>query len=141
MTSPVFFDTNVLIDVIARREPFYEDSAAVWTLAERGAITGLVSVLSFTNTFYIVRRLADLETARKALHLLSGTFTQVGCDASIIQRAINTGLSDFEDAVQFESALSAEADCLLTRNIRHFPTSTDCPVLTPAEFLAANSFE
>ena len=80
MTSPVFFDTNVLIDVIARREPFYEDSAAVWTLAERGAITGLVSVLSFTNTFYIVRRLADLETARKALHLLSGTFTQVGCD-------------------------------------------------------------
>ncbi|MFN6025178.1 MAG: PIN domain-containing protein, partial [Planctomyces sp.] len=59
----VFFDTHVLIDVLALRQPFYEDSAELWTLSERRTITGLVSVLTFTNTFYIVRRLTDLKTA------------------------------------------------------------------------------
>ena len=57
----VFFDTNILIDVLANRQPFYENSATLWTLSERRTITGLVSVLTFTNTFYIVRHTCALE--------------------------------------------------------------------------------
>lgn len=137
----VFIDTNVLIDVLADREPFYDDSAAIWTLAEQQSVTGQISVLSFTNIFYIVRRLTDLRTARRALGLLRDAFTPVACDASTIQLAIDAKFRDFEDAVQYQSAVQVNADCLVTRNQDHFPASGECPILTPAEFLAAYSFE
>ena len=137
----VFFDTNILIDVLANRQPFYEDSAALWTLSERRTITGLVSVLTFTNTFYIVRRLTDLKTARRALTLIRDSFTPVACDGEIINQAISSRFGDFEDAVQYMSATQIGADCLVSRNVSHFPGSGGCPVLTPAEFLAAHSFE
>ncbi len=137
----VFFDTNILIDVLANRQPFCEDSAALWTLSERRTITGLVSVLTFTNTFYIVRRLTDLKTARRALTLIRDAFAPVACDGDIINQAIASQFGDFEDAVQYMSATQIGADCLVSRNVNHFPGSGGCPVLTPAEFLAAHSFE
>ncbi|MFM8729099.1 MAG: type II toxin-antitoxin system VapC family toxin, partial [Planctomycetaceae bacterium] len=133
--------TNILIDVLANRQPFYEDSAALWTLSERRTITGLVSVLTFTNTFYIVRRLRDLKTARGALTLIRDAFTPVSCDGDIINQAIASRFGDFEDAVQYMSAIQIGADCLVSRNVSHFPGSGGCPVLTPAEFLAAHLFE
>lgn len=136
----VFFDTNILFDVLACRQPFYDDSAALWTLAERRTITGLVSVLTFTNTFYIVRRLTDLKTARRALLLIRDAFTPVACDGEMISLAIASRFDDFEDAVQYLSATQAGADCLVSRNVSHFPGSGSCPVLTPAEFLAVHSF-
>ncbi len=136
----VFFDTNILIDVLANRQPFYENSATLWTLSERRTITGLVSVLTFTNTFYIVRRLKDLKTARRALTLIRDAFTPVACDGEIINQALASRFGDFEDAVQYLSATHIGADCLVSRNVSHFPGSSDCPVLTPAEFLAAHSF-
>ena len=133
----VFIDTNVLIDVIAERKPFYADSAAIWTLAEKGQITGLVSAISFTNIYYVVRRLEDAKKARRALQLLRDTFQAAACDQQIINQAIEAKLKDFEDAVQYVSTVRAGADCLVSRNPGHFPTAQDCPVLTPAEFLAA----
>jgi predicted nucleic acid-binding protein len=136
----VSFDTNILLDVLAKRKPFYADSAAVWTLAEQGRIEGLVSAVSFTNVFYIVRKLADVATARRALALLRATFTPACCDGRILGQAIDSTMADFEDAVQYFSAVQAGADCLLTRNPADFPNATACPPLTPAEFLAAHSY-
>ena len=133
----VFFDTNVLIDVIAEREPFFTDSASIWTLAEQGQITGLISAISFTSVYYVVRRLHDAKRARRALHLLRDIFQVAACDQQVINQAIEAKCKDFEDAVQYVSAVRASADCLVSRNPGHFPTAEDCPVLTPAEFLAA----
>jgi predicted nucleic acid-binding protein len=132
----VFVDTNVLIDVIVEREPFYLDSVAVWTLAEQGRIIGLVSAISFTNIHYVVRRLLDLKKARLALELLRDTFEVAICDHQVINQAIEAKFKDFEDAVQYVSAIRVDAHCLVSRNPNHFPTAEDCPVLTPAEFLA-----
>jgi len=136
----VFFDTNVLLDVLAKRAPFYEDSAALWTLAEQGKIRGFVSALSFSNVYYIVRRLKDRRTADRAMLLLRGTFTPVACDEQVVYQAIDARLKDFEDAVQYYSALRAGVVCLVSRNPDHFPRSV-LSVVTPAEFLVAHSFE
>jgi predicted nucleic acid-binding protein len=135
----VFVDTNVLLDVLTKREPFYEDSASVWTLSEQGAIHGLVSALSFSNVYYIVRRLKDRRTADRAMVLLRDTFTPVACDGQVLSQAIDARMKDFEDAIQYFSALRAEAACLLSRNPDHFLRSS-LPVLTPREFLATHSF-
>lgn len=131
-----FIDTNVLLDVLAKREPFYKDSAAVWTLAEQGSVKGLVSPVSFTNVFYMMRKWGGAKTARRAMVLLRDAFTPVACDALIINQAIDVGTDDFEDAVQYFSALHAGADCILSRNPDDFPRRPAVPVLSPAEFLA-----
>jgi predicted nucleic acid-binding protein len=136
----VFLDTNVLLDVLARREPFYGDSVAVWTLAEQRKIHGLVSVISFTNLFYIVGRLQNRRAALRVLTMLRDTFTPVLCDDLILNQAMDAGFDDFEDAVQYFSALRAETTCVVSRNPEHFPRS-ELAVLTPTEFLAAHSFK
>lgn len=136
----VFVDTNVLLDVLARREPFYADSAAVWTLAEQGKIHGMISALSFTNIYYIVCRLRSRNVALRTMRQLRDTFLAVPLDAQILNQAIDAGFRDFGDAVQYLSALRSNAACIVSRNPAHFPHA-DPPVLSPREFLAAHSFE
>jgi predicted nucleic acid-binding protein len=136
----VFFDTNVVLDVLVKREPFYADSAALWTLAERGSIHGQVSAVSFTNIYYIVRRLRSVKAALKTLILLRDVFTAVACDAQVLDQAIDSDFADFEDAVQFFSAIRGGAACIVTRNPQHFPKGP-LPAVTPVEFRAGLALE
>ena len=132
----VLVDTNVLLDVLARREPFYAAAAAIWSMAERGEIRAVISAISFNNVYYVVRRAEGRAKAEKAMRLIRDVFESVPPDGQIINQAIDAGMHDFEDAVQFHSAIRARAASLVTRNPGHFPKS-ELPVLTPEEFLAA----
>ena len=134
----MFVDTNVLLDVLSHRKPFYEASAGVWSLAERGEVRALISAISFNNIYYVIRKLNNRKTAEKALRLLRDIFESVAPDRQILNQPIDADFDDFEDAVQFHSALRAKATCLISRNPRHFTTSR-LPVLTPEEFLATYS--
>ena len=137
----VLLDTDVLIDVSLRREPFYADSAALWTLVEDDQVEGLVSVISFTNVFYVVRKLSGQLKARRLLVTLRSIFKPVACDEQILAQAIDSDLKDFEDAIQYFSALHARVDCLVTRNVKDYPRDGRCLVVTPREFLAAWSYQ
>ena len=136
----VFVDTNVLLDVIANRPAFYEDSALVWTLAERGQIEALVAASSFTDVYYIVRRLANRRKAKTAIRLLLEVFRVADCGERVLVQAVDARFKDFEDAVQYFAAIEAGAEVLITRNPKDFPDESICPVMTPSEFLAAYSF-
>lgn len=136
----VFVDTNVLLDVLAEREPFYADSQRVWTLSEAGRIEAFVSAVSFTNCYYIVRKYAGARRAEKALRLLRDVFTPADLTSQVINQAMDSGFADFEDAVQFYSAARAQAECIITRDVDHFPRAHP-PVLSPAEFLAVHQFD
>jgi predicted nucleic acid-binding protein len=136
----VFIDTNILLDVLARREPFYADSAEIWTLAETGRISGFASTLSLPNLNYLLRRVKGQQAARKALGILRNIFTLVPLDVQIANQAIDVDIKDFEDAIQFFSALRAGASVLITRNPKDFPAG-DIAIQTPAEFLAAHFAE
>ena len=130
-----FVATNVLLDVLAKREPFYADAARIWSLAERGKIEASVSAISFNNIYYIVRRASNRKSAEKALQVMRNIFTTVPLSVQILNQAIDAGFDDFEDAIQFHSAIHAGADCLISRDMDHFP-SADIPVIAPAGFLA-----
>jgi predicted nucleic acid-binding protein len=134
----VFVDTNVLLDVLARREPFYADAARIWSMAELGQIEAQVSVISFNNIYYVVRRAANRRAADRALRLMRNVFTAVPLNAQVLNQAIDAGFGDFEDAIQFHSAVHTGADCLITRDAGHFPAGA-LPVHTPTEFLATLS--
>ena len=133
----LFVDTNVLLDVIAKRVQFLADSSAIWSLAESGQVTGLIASVSVTNIYYIIRKLSDHRTAMRAMVELRGIFTFAACDGQVISQAIEARMPDFEDAVQYFSALHAGADVLVTRNPKHFPRGA-VPVVTPTEYLATN---
>lgn len=130
-------DTNVLLDVLSEREPFYPSSAAVWAMAETGKITAAISAISFNNIFYIVNRFADPATARNAVSALRDVFEVMPVNGQIINQAVDDpDMQDFEDAIQFYSAIHAEATHLITRNCSDFPAQTGLSILTPDEFLA-----
>jgi predicted nucleic acid-binding protein len=132
----VLYDTNVLLDVLLERKPFYASAARTWTLAELGRLEGLAAAVSFTNAFYIISKVLARESARNAIKKMRGIFAPVTCDGWVINKAIDAELPDFEDAVQYFSALHAGADCILTRNAGDFPPQPVVPVFSPAEFLA-----
>ncbi len=136
----VFIDTNVLLDVLAHRKPFYPEAERIWSLAESGRLEGYVSAISFNNCYYIIHKYAGRKSADKAIRLLRDIFSPVDLTAQVINQAIDAGFSDFEDAIQFHSAVHAQVTCIITRNQDHFPR-TPVSVLSPAEFLAAHSFE
>lgn len=131
----ILVDTNVLIDVLAERQEFYADSAAVWSLAETGKVTGFIAAVSVTNIYSIVRRLADHRRAMRAVAELRDIFTLAACDAQILNQAIDAKMADFEDAVQYFTAVQVEAERIITRNVKHFPKG-GIPAATPGEFLA-----
>ena len=136
----VFVDTNVLLDVLAQRKPFHSEAERVWSLAESGRIDGYVSAISFNNCYYIIHKYAGRRSAEKSIRLLRDIFSPVDLTAQVLGQAIDAGFSDFEDAIQFHSAVHARVACIITRNQDHFPR-TPISILSPAEFLAAYSFE
>jgi predicted nucleic acid-binding protein len=136
----VFIDTDVLLDVLGQREPFYFDSARVWTLAETGQVTGFVSTLSFPNVFYVLRPSKGRQGARRALSMMRAIFSLVPLDVQMTNQSLDADIKDFEDAIQFFSALRVGAASLITRNPKDYPKG-QIAIQTPAEFLATHFAE
>lgn len=136
----VFLDANVLLDLFLERQPFVEDAERLWFLAERDRIAGAVSALSFPNAYYVIRKTRGAGAAMTALRAMRDTFRIVECDERIIHQAMDAKLSDFEDAVQYFSAVRINVDCMVSRNPRHFPKFS-LPILSPHDFLSIHSFD
>jgi hypothetical protein len=119
---------------MARRPKFYEASATILTLLEQDKFEGFISAISFNNIHYIIRKQSGKTKADHAIRTLSTTFGIVTLDEKIIKRAIDANFNDFEDGIQFFSALRCNAGYLISRNVSDFPHE-DIPVLTPEEFL------
>jgi len=110
----LFVDTNVILDVVVCREPFYKSSQAVLALAERRAIEVCVSALTFNNLYYVTRREIGKRKAMQALRILRDLCGVVTLNAQILNQAIDSSIPDFEDAIQFFSAIHVQADYLIT---------------------------
>jgi predicted nucleic acid-binding protein len=136
MIPCVFVDTNVLLDFLADRKEHIEHAARIWALAEHGHIEAFVSAISYNNVYYVLRKSVGHAEALRSLSDLRTVFAPVALDEQILNRAIDAALDDFEDGIQYYSAMRAKASCIVTRNPGHFPKSDGMPVLSPAEFLA-----
>ena len=130
----VFLDTNILLDVLLDRKPFCEPSSKLWRLAECGRIEAVISAISINNVFYIVRKYAGKDAAQRTVEVMNVNFSVFPLTQDIIGRAIAAKLPDFEDSIQFFSAVACEADYIITRNAKDFPQDS-IPVLSPAAFL------
>lgn len=135
MKPTVFVDTDIILDLLTKREPFYHHAAQLFSRVETQKVKACVSSLIFANLFYILRKETSAQTAVDVLKKLRLLVTVLPVDDKIISHALDSGFKDFEDAIQYHTALSKGIPFLLTRNIKDYrkPTITVC---TAEDFLA-----
>ncbi len=133
----VIIDTNVVLDVLLDRRPFAKAAAEIFALAEQSRIDGALCATTITTIHYLLTAAFSRQEARELLSKLLGLFDVAPVNRHVIERALVSGIRDFEDAVLSAAGQSAGADCIITRNPKDF---RGCPltVFDPAEFLAVS---
>ena len=131
----VLVDTNVVLDVLMKRQLFYDDSLAIFQLADMERIRGYLSATSMTNIFYLLRkaRYSSDETYRM-MDELSALFMVAPVSESTIADALALRWKDFEDAVQFVAARENGAAYIITRNTQDF-SSGFIKAVMPEDFV------
>ncbi len=130
----LFLDTNVMLDFLGERDPYYISTAKIATLADKRKLKIVVSALSYTTISYFLTKYDGLEKTKNKLRKFKVISEICELDALIIEKGLNSDFSDFEDSLQYYSALRTECDIIITRNGKDFKKS-QIPVMTPDEFL------
>lgn len=137
----VFIDTNVIIDLLAKREPFYYESLQLFSLADSKLIELTISTLSLVNTHYILNDVMKLKEARLIIGKFKVLVQSFALTDKVIELALNDpNFKDFEDGIQYYTALESKANSIITRNLKDFKHST-IPVMSPKEFLVKRKSE
>ena len=132
----VLLDTNVLLDVYLRREPFFDASSQVVALAEQGEIEGWIAGTTVTTIFYLLAKALSDEKAKQNVHNLLKLFNISSVNRVVLEDALDNGFKDYEDGVLYQSALHTNLDVIVTRNQKDFFKS-ELHVYSPSEFLNA----
>lgn len=131
----LLIDTNIIIDLLAKREPFYTEAAMLFTLADKQKLTLCVSSLSFANVNYILLQSKKAEEAKQILRKLKLIVDVLSLDEKIVGLALNDNeFRDFEDALQYYSAIESSAEIIITRNLKDFQ-KVKLPVMSAAQYL------
>jgi predicted nucleic acid-binding protein len=137
--TDLFIDTDVIIDFLIDRKPFSREAAIIFTLIEQKKLKGFSSSLTFSNLYYVLRK---IESHNKVISKLDSLSKMVGIlkvEEQTIKNALASGFPDFEDSIQYFSAVnSKKINVIITRNIKDFKKS-EIPVMTPGDFLKTAS--
>lgn len=128
-------DTNVILDVLLKREPFYNDSASVLTLSGQEDIALYVTASSITDIYYIAyQTLRNKEKVKRMLRKLLKIVLIAGVSGDEIRNALALPWQNFEDSVQYSVALLQEMDGIVTRNPSDYKKA-EMKIWKPEEFL------
>ena len=131
----ILIDLNIILDVLQKREPFFEASAGLLAAVETGQVEGYVAAHSITTLFYLIQKGRSAADARAVITNLLQLIKILPVDQGTIEQALNLDYRDFEDAVQMICAIQNKMDILITRNIKDYQP-TLLPVMQPADFLS-----
>ena len=128
-------DTCVVVDVLQKREPFFETSMNVFVAVAQQQCVGVLTAKSITDIHYLLRRsLHDEEKTRALLRTLFALFTVEDTRAMDCQLAMSSLTKDYEDAIMIETAKRLRLDCIVTRNLKDYMVAA-VPAYSPKEFL------
>jgi len=127
-------DTNIIIDLLSKREEFFHEAQELFTIADNNKVELFVSALTFANTHYLLSKYQKLDQARKTLIKFKVLVKVSPLDDKIVELALVSDFKDFEDAIQYHTALENEVDIIITRNKKDFKNSK-LPVMTAKEYL------
>ena len=134
MSKRVFIDTNVMLDFLGGRKPFYDPIAKIATLAEKGKLTMVISPISFATINYFLAKFENEKIAREKLRKFKIISEICTLDERTIEKGLNSSIKDFEDALQYFSATESGCEIIITRNGKDFKKSL-VPVMSAEEFL------
>jgi predicted nucleic acid-binding protein len=132
----VLFDTDVLLDVFLKRDPFFEDSSQLVGFAEQSKVEGWLCGTTVTTIHYLLAKALTPKDAENYVSDVLKIFHIATITRAVLEGALESGFSDYEDAVIHQSAIQANLEAILTRNLKDLKKS-DLPVYSPAEFLKA----
>lgn len=130
----VFLDTNVVVDFMGERAGFFDDAATIFAMIEDRKITASASALTIVNCAYILKKAFNSDIMLEKVETLCQMLNITPIDRSQLMNAVQLKPYDYEDAVQYLSALPYRPDVIITRNKRGF-NDFDILVMTPAEFV------
>ena len=132
----IFLDTNVIIDFLADRKPFSVAAAQIFNFAILGKIRIYISAVSYNNIYYILRQSFSNTETIKLLDELCEMTEIADVTKAIIKKSLKSDLKDFEDAIQYNCALSLnKIDFIVTRDTKDFKKSA-LSVMNPKEALS-----
>ncbi|TXD52541.1 MULTISPECIES: type II toxin-antitoxin system VapC family toxin [unclassified Polaribacter] len=134
MKKRIFLDTNVMLDFLGERIPFYDSIARVLSFLESNKFTIIVSPISYATVSYFLSKSEGNRIAVEKLRKFKVISDVCIIDEQTIEKGLNSDFSDFEDALQFYNAVESNCDIILTRNAKDFKKAT-LPVMSPDEFL------
>ena len=130
----VFVDSDIILDLLAKREPFYQYAAEFFSLVEKGRIKAHVSPIIITNLHYVLCKLKNKAQVIKSLQKLKLLVKILPVDEKIVELALASDFKDFEDAIQYYTAKENGIDYLLTRNKKDYKKAV-ITVMTSEEYL------
>ena len=133
----IFLDTNIIIDFLADRRPFSLLAAKIFNYSLQGKVKVFISAVSYNNIYYILRQSLTNRETIKLLDELCEMTEIADVTKAIIKKSLKTNFKDFEDAIQYNCALSInKIDFIVTRDTKDFKHSI-LPVLTPEEAISS----
>ena len=131
----ILVDTNILLDFLLQREPFFHDAERLFQAIDSGQIVGYATATTLTDIFYIARRhTRSIEQAREAVSETLTAMEICPVNREVLEVAFSSGFADFEDAIQVACAVAQGLDAILTRDNQGFLNSS-VPVLSVQECL------
>ncbi len=131
----VLIDTNIILDFFTARYPFEKDAAEIFKLAYTKSIISYASTMSYANSFYYLKKIIGRKSSLEVLTNMKKFVKTINFDETILDQALHSEFTDFEDALQYYSAKSiSEIEIIITRNTKDF-TKSKIPVYTPKQFL------
>jgi predicted nucleic acid-binding protein len=131
----VLIDTNIVLDFLLQREPFSQEAELLFQAIDAGEVVSYVTATTLTDIFYISRRhTRSIEQARQAVSETLIAMMICPIDRAVLESAFNSGLADFEDAIQIFGAVAQGLEAIVTRDAQGF-LSSPIPVLSIQELL------
>ena len=137
----VLFDTCIVMDLMQKREPFFDDAHTLFIAAANHQIEGCLTAKSILDIYYLLHRANhNIEDTKRSLSALMDLFKILDTTDVDCRKAVLSGISDFEDAVMTETAVREHVDCIVTRNLKDFK-NTAVKILAPENLIAMISGE
>jgi len=135
MINKVFIDTDIILDLLAQREQFYDSAAVLFSLIDLNKVKAFTSPVVIANIFYILSKLRNKSFALKNVKKIRAFLSILNLDEKIIDLASSSDFNDFEDSIQYYTSIENDIDYIITRNKKDFKLSK-IPVFTAEEFLS-----
>jgi predicted nucleic acid-binding protein len=130
----IFIDTDIVLDLLSGRQPHYDYAAELFSGADNSTFKLYVSSLTFANVNYILAKQITPARARKLLLKLKSIVNVLAVNDKVIGLALASDFRDFEDAIQYHTAIENGINTLLTRNLKDFKKS-EIAIMTAQQYL------